>query len=74
MDNKSEEQSAAEQSIFIAIAQEDLDEFKNFLAHHKGSVDLFDENGMTVLQHAAYKGNKDMVQMLLDRVSLIRAN
>ncbi|KPJ05062.1 PREDICTED: ankyrin repeat and MYND domain-containing protein 2 [Papilio xuthus] len=67
MENKSEEQSTAEKSIFNAIAQEDLDEFKSILAHHKGSVDLFDENGMTALQHAAYKGNKDMVQMLLDR-------
>lgn len=37
------------------------------MAQHKGPVDFFDENGMTALQHAAYKGNKDMVQLLLDR-------
>lgn len=68
---KSEEQPAFEQTIFNAIAQGDLNEFKNILSQHKGSVDLFDENGMTALQHAAYKGNKDMVQLLLDRVCYI---
>lgn len=71
MENKSEEQAQPEKSIFTAIAQGDLPEFKNILAQHKGSVDFFDENGMTALQHAAYKGNKDMVQLLLDRVNFI---
>ncbi|CAH2086153.1 unnamed protein product [Euphydryas editha] len=67
MDNKSEESTLPDKPIFNAIAQGDLTEFKNILAQHKGSVDFFDENGMTALQHAAYKGNKDMVQLLLDR-------
>lgn len=58
-----------EKKVFDAIAQGDLAEFNNLLAQHKGSVDLYDENGMTALQHAAYKGNKEMVQTLLDRVS-----
>lgn len=68
MEAKSEEKPSAEKTIFDAIAQNDLTEFKNILAQHKGTVDFFDENGMTALQHAAYKGNKDMVQLLLDRV------
>ncbi|CAG9114767.1 unnamed protein product [Plutella xylostella] len=67
MDPNNDEKSLAEKNIFDAIAQEDLTEFKNILAQHKGKVDFFDENGMTALQHAAYKGNKDMVQLLLDR-------
>lgn len=67
MEAKTEEKPAAEKTIFDAIAQNDLVEFKNILAQHKGPVDFFDENGMTALQHAAYKGNKDMVQLLLDR-------
>ncbi|XP_045445891.1 ankyrin repeat and MYND domain-containing protein 2 [Melitaea cinxia] len=67
MDNKSEESNLPEKTIFNTIAQGDLTEFKNILAQHKGSVDFFDENGMTALQHAAYKGNKEMVQLLLDR-------
>lgn len=68
MEAKSEEKPSGEKTIFDAIAQNDLIEFKNILAEHKGTVDFFDENGMTALQHAAYKGNKDMVQLLLDRV------
>ncbi|XP_046965011.1 ankyrin repeat and MYND domain-containing protein 2 [Vanessa cardui] len=67
MDNKSDESALPEKTIFNTIAQGDLTEFKNILAQHKGSVDFFDENGMTALQHAAYKGSKDMVQLLLDR-------
>lgn len=67
MESKDEVKSNTEKTIFDAIAQGDLTEFKNILAQHKGGVDFFDENGMTALQHAAYKGNKDMVQLLLDR-------
>ncbi|XP_059057121.1 ankyrin repeat and MYND domain-containing protein 2 [Achroia grisella] len=67
MESKNEVNSSAEKTIFDAIGQNDLSEFKNILAQHKGGVDFFDENGMTALQHAAYKGNKDMVQLLLDR-------
>ncbi|KAL0842349.1 hypothetical protein ABMA28_014471 [Loxostege sticticalis] len=67
METKNEDTPTAEKTIFDAIAQGDLAEFKNILAQHKGGVDFFDENGMTALQHAAYKGNKDMVQLLLDR-------
>ncbi|XP_049867088.1 ankyrin repeat and MYND domain-containing protein 2 [Pectinophora gossypiella] len=67
MEAKKEENSTQEKTLFDAIAQEDLTEFKNILAQYKGSVDMLDENGMTALQHAAYKGNKDMVQLLLDR-------
>lgn len=70
MDGQKKE-GVKEKKIFDAIAKGDLAEFNNFLAQHKGSVDLYDENGMTALQHAAYKGNKDMVQALLDRVSNI---
>lgn len=71
MENKSDDNNAPERTIFDAIGQGDFAEFKNILAQHKGDVNFFDENGMTALQHAAYKGNKDMVQLLLDRVSLI---
>ncbi|CAK1545153.1 unnamed protein product [Leptosia nina] len=67
MDNKTEDPHNAENNIFTTIAQGDVSEFKNILAQHKGSVDFLDENGMTALQHAAYKGCKDMVQLLLDR-------
>jgi ankyrin repeat protein len=32
-------------------------------------MDILDEHGMTPLQHAAYKGNEQIVRWLLDRVS-----
>ncbi|CAH4037195.1 ankyrin repeat and MYND domain-containing protein 2 [Pieris brassicae] len=67
MDNKNDDSNVPEKTIFTVIAQGDLTEFKNILAQHKGNVDFLDENGMTALQHAAYKGCKDMVQLLLDR-------
>ncbi|XP_045491624.1 ankyrin repeat and MYND domain-containing protein 2 [Colias croceus] len=67
MDNKTEDLNPPEKTIFTTIAQGDVTEFNNILAQHKGSVDFLDENGMTALQHAAYKGCKDMVQLLLDR-------
>lgn len=69
METKNDESTSSEKTIFDAIAQGDLTEFSNILTQHKGDVNFFDENGMTALQHAAYKGNKDMVQLLLDRVS-----
>ncbi|KAI5641662.1 ankyrin repeats (many copies) domain-containing protein [Phthorimaea operculella] len=67
MEGKKDDNSNMEKNIFDAIAQGDLADFKNILGQITGSVDLYDENGMTALQHAAYKGNKDMVQLLLDR-------
>ncbi|GBP60525.1 Ankyrin repeat and MYND domain-containing protein 2 [Eumeta japonica] len=66
MDSKSEEIQLLEKRLFDAISKNELTDFSNLLSQYKGSVDFFDENGMTTLQHAAYKGNKDMVQLLLD--------
>lgn len=74
METKAQEitpEAAPEKTIFDAIGQEDLAEFTRILSEHKGGVNFFDENGMTALQHAAYKGNKEMVQLLLDRVNII---
>ncbi|PSN46894.1 hypothetical protein C0J52_17562 [Blattella germanica] len=53
--------------IYAKIAENDVNGLKNILLHQKMKVDIFDENGMTPLQHAAYKGNKEIVQMLLDQ-------
>ncbi|XP_055606813.1 ankyrin repeat and MYND domain-containing protein 2 [Uranotaenia lowii] len=59
--------SAKEKEIFDRISKNEISELKMVLAQFKQSVDFVDENGMTPLQHAAYKGNKDAVQMLLDQ-------
>ncbi|KAJ9576501.1 hypothetical protein L9F63_025605, partial [Diploptera punctata] len=62
-----EEMNEVEKDIYDKIAKNDVNGLKNILLQHKMNVDIYDENGMTPLQHAAYKGNKEIVQMLLDQ-------
>ncbi|KAI5720796.1 hypothetical protein M8J77_011757 [Diaphorina citri] len=52
--------------IFDFISKNDIDNVQKLLSEHKLRVDLYDEHGMTPLQHAAYKGNKQICQLLLD--------
>ncbi|XP_053664772.1 ankyrin repeat and MYND domain-containing protein 2 [Anopheles marshallii] len=56
-----------QQAIFNRIAKNENSELRLLLSQYKTSVDFVDENGMTPLQHAAYKGNKEAVQLLLDQ-------
>ncbi|XP_057667699.1 ankyrin repeat and MYND domain-containing protein 2 [Diorhabda carinulata] len=55
-----------EEQIFKAIENNDVVLLKTLLSQVK-NVNIVDENSMTPLQHAAYKGNKDLVQVLLDQ-------
>jgi len=66
-----DEMCDVEKEIFAKIANNDVNGLKNILVQQKIEVDIYDENGMTPLQHASYKGNKEIVQMLLDRVSVM---
>lgn len=59
-----------QKDIFEKIKLNKTDELKALLSSSKIKVDFIDENGMNPLQHAAYKGNKEIVQMLLDHVNL----
>ncbi|KAJ8952804.1 hypothetical protein NQ318_008121 [Aromia moschata] len=61
---KSQEQS--EKEIFEAIDKNDVVLLKSLLSE-KQNVNIVDENSMTPLQHACYKGNKEIVQLLLDQ-------
>lgn len=62
-----------ETAIFAAISKNETVQLKNLLAKLQlPSVDITDEKGMTPLQLAAYKGNKEVVRMLLDQVSAAR--
>lgn len=54
-----------EKNIFYYILQNDVNGVKTLLPSIRG--DIFDEHGMTPLQHAAYKGNVEISQMLLDQ-------
>lgn len=57
----------AQKQIFEKISKNETDGFKALLMQIKGSVNFPDDNGMSPLQHACYKGNKEIVQMLLDQ-------
>lgn len=69
-EEKKKELSESEKKIFECIDKNDLVLLKTLLTE-KHNVNIVDENWMTPLQHAAYKGNKEIVQMLLDQVILI---
>lgn len=56
-----------EKNIFYYISENDVNGVKSLLPSTRG--DIFDEHGMTPLQHAAYKGNIEISQMLLDQVN-----
>ena len=68
-----DEMVEVEKDIFAKISNNDVNGLKSTLVQQKIEVDIYDENGMTPLQHAAYKGNKEIVQMLIDQVSVIRS-
>lgn len=57
-----------EKNIFGAIDKNEFDLLKTYFVFQQ-NVDILDENLMTPLQHACYKGNKEIVQFLLDQVS-----
>lgn len=58
--------SEVQREIFDLISKNDTNGLKTILSTYRESIDFTDDNGMTPLQHAAYKGNKDGVQLLLD--------
>ncbi|XP_014211091.1 ankyrin repeat and MYND domain-containing protein 2 [Copidosoma floridanum] len=60
------EVSDVQKDIFEKIELNKADELRALLAANKIKTEFTDENGMSPLQHACYKGNKDIVQMLLD--------
>lgn len=60
-----------QKKIFDTIPKGDVGELKTLLTQLQGTADFVDENFMTPLQHACYKGNTELVQTLLDQVGLI---
>lgn len=72
MSSEQKELSETEKRIFEAIDKNDVALLKTLLIG-KQNVNILDENLMTPLQHAAYKGNKEIVQTLLDQVNKLNA-
>ncbi|KAJ8918638.1 hypothetical protein NQ315_013144 [Exocentrus adspersus] len=64
-EKKPKELSEEDKSVFEAIDKNDVERLKVLLSGKK-TVNFVDENSMTPLQHASYKGNKEIVQLLLD--------
>ncbi|XP_043671149.1 ankyrin repeat and MYND domain-containing protein 2 [Vespula pensylvanica] len=62
-----------QKEIFDKIDKNEVSEIKTLLSMNKIKVDFVDENGMSPLQHACYKGNKEIVQMLLDQGADVNA-
>lgn len=56
-----------DKKVFQAIDKNDVSLLKAALVN-KQNVNILNENLITPLQHASYRGNKEMVQTLLDQV------
>lgn len=69
--DKSVELTEMQQLIIDRISKNEVSELKLLLGQLKDTVDFTDSTGMTPLQHACYKGNKEAVQLLLDQVCLL---
>ena len=55
--------------VFKAVVNNDLAHLKLLFSEHKIKPDLYDPDGMTPLQHACYKGNKEITEFLIAKVS-----
>lgn len=66
-----EDLTQLQKDIFAKISNNEVCELKTLLATNKININFVDENGMSPLQHACYKGNKEIVQMLLDQVGYV---
>lgn len=62
--------SNVQRGVFDAISVNDVGKLKEYLGQLHGTVNYVDENGMTPLQHACYKGSIELVQILLDQVNM----
>jgi ankyrin repeat protein len=53
--------------LINAIKLRDIDQIKTLLAEDGDLVHAYDETGATALHYAAFRGLRDIVQLLLDR-------
>lgn len=65
-----EEINEMSREVFKTIFVNDFEGLQKIYAKHDLGTDILDDHGMTPLQHAAYKGNEQIVRWLLDRVSV----
>ncbi|XP_033830768.1 ankyrin repeat and MYND domain-containing protein 2-like [Periophthalmus magnuspinnatus] len=66
--------SAAERKMLQVITAGDVQEVAQLLASNEVRINCLDENGMTPLMHAAYKGKADMCRLLLQHGADVNCN
>lgn len=60
------ENSELSKNLFKYTVENNINEVKSLINDSKLSVNCYDEQGMTPLQHAAFKGYYDLCKLLLD--------
>jgi len=63
---KTESDPSPTRDIFKMISQDDFIGLRELLISDSSAANKLDEHGMSPLEHAAYKGNKEMALVLLD--------
>ena len=58
-------------SLVERINDNDAVGLQELMKTHNTKVEAEDEQGMTMLQHASFKGKKEMCQLLIDLVSIV---
>ncbi|CAB3384507.1 Hypothetical predicted protein [Cloeon dipterum] len=61
------EPTEEQQQALQKVTDNDLTGLQALLSTAKFDIDFVDTNGMTLLQHAVYKGNHDIAQILIDQ-------
>ncbi|XKL68525.1 hypothetical protein PGB90_004016 [Kerria lacca] len=62
-----EGENNVEVRVFKCISDNNFNELKKIFTLYKLKADLYDNDGMTPLQHACYKGNKEVMEFLIEK-------
>lgn len=65
---ESELQENIENLVFKYISENNFDAVKDLYTRYKLKANFYDVDGMTPLQHACYKGNKQITEFLIELV------
>ncbi|XP_074543455.1 ankyrin repeat and MYND domain-containing protein 2-like isoform X2 [Halichoeres trimaculatus] len=73
-ENRRGDLSDSERKILQVISAGDVQEAAEMLANNNIRINCLDENGMTPLMHAAYKGEAEMCRLLLQHGADVNCN
>lgn len=71
---KKGDQNETEKEIVEKIAKASVDEIKQLLSQPEVRVESLDDQGTTFLQHAAFKGRKDLCELFLQHGADVNSN